>query len=124
MTLELPWPPSNNHYKHPRRGGGYYLTDKARAYHNEVFYIVRCKKREENLDTARLSVTVKAYPPDRRKRDLDNIWKVLLDSLQASDVFKDDSQIDHLEIRRAAPVKGGKILITIREIKCSSRKEA
>lgn len=39
-------------------------------------------------------------PPDRRKRDLDNLLKSLLDGLEGAGVFKDDAQIDDLQIVR------------------------
>jgi crossover junction endodeoxyribonuclease RusA len=41
-----------------------------------------------------------AFPPDRRRRDLDNIQKPVLDALQHAGVYEDDSQIDLLVTRR------------------------
>lgn len=63
----------------------------------------------------RLSVKLYAYPPDQRKRDLDNLAKATFDALQAAGVIKDDSQIDKLYIERRAPVKGGSVLVHIAE---------
>lgn len=48
----------------------------------------------------KLKVHIEAYPPDKRKRDLDNLFKSLLDALEKSGVFKDDRQIDALSIER------------------------
>ncbi len=53
----------------------------------------------------RFEVLIDAYPPDRRKRDLDNILKPLLDVLQEYGIFPDDEQIDILIVRRRT--KGG-----------------
>jgi crossover junction endodeoxyribonuclease RusA len=57
-----------------------------------------------------------AFPPDRRRRDLDNLPKAVLDSLAHAGVYEDDSQIDLLIIRRCDPIKGGKLKIRISEL--------
>lgn len=54
----------------------------------------------------RLSLSILAYPPDRRKRDLDNILKSLLDALMHARVYSDDSQIDRLSIMRNSALDG------------------
>lgn len=64
----------------------------------------------------RLSITIKAYPPDRRARDLDNVLKILIDSLADAGQFLNDSQIDKLLIERMEVIKGGQLLIEITEI--------
>ena len=63
--------------------------------------------------TDNLAVHIKAYPPDRRKRDLDNLPKGVLDALTKAEVWQDDSQIDDLRITRGHIVKGGLLEITI-----------
>lgn len=47
-----------------------------------------------------IKIRIKAYPPDKRRRDLDNLLKSLLDSLQHAKLFPDDYQIDRLAIQR------------------------
>lgn len=61
----------------------------------------------------RLSLHISVYPPDKRKRDIDNITKCLLDSLEEAKVFSDDSQIDHLTIVRCPTEKNGRVKIVI-----------
>lgn len=63
----------------------------------------------------RLAVTINVYPPDKRKRDLDNILKGLIDALQYARVFQDDSQIDMLTVIRRDVVKNGSVAIWITE---------
>jgi len=41
-----------------------------------------------------------AFPPDRRRRDLDNLLKSVLDALEHAGVYADDSQVDLLVVRR------------------------
>lgn len=65
----------------------------------------------------RLAVRLDAYPPDRRKRDLDNIGKAFLDALIHGGVYRDDSQIDRLEIIRGEPFPpSGRIDVAIEEL--------
>jgi Holliday junction resolvase RusA-like endonuclease len=60
-------------------------------------------------DTDRIEVVIDWRPPDRRVRDIDNPIKPLLDALEASSlVYKNDNQIDSLQITRPTlgrPVK-------------------
>ena len=53
---------------------------------------------------------------DRRRRDIDNIAKALLDALQHGGVYIDDSQIVDLRIKKADPVEGGSTLVQIIEV--------
>jgi len=61
----------------------------------------------------RLKVDILVFPPDNRRRDLDNVLKAILDSLEDAKVFKDDSLIDDLRVRRMDTFKNGKIEIII-----------
>jgi crossover junction endodeoxyribonuclease RusA len=92
---------------------------KAREYRVEVAAIVR-GAWPHAITLARLRVSIIAHPPDRRKRDLDNILKPLLDVLAHADVYKDDCQIDALTIERAEIIKGGEVIVLIEELPDSS----
>ena len=119
--LTLPWPPSINHYyANAKRGKfmGRMIGAAGQAYRVEVLSGVRAGHRRPPMLTGRLSVAVLAQPPTRKvnghvdnsRRDLDNVWKCLLDALTNAGVWADDSQIDELYIVRApktdAPTKG------------------
>jgi crossover junction endodeoxyribonuclease RusA len=56
-----------------------------------------------------------AFPPDRRRRDLDNLAKPTLDALEHAGVYEDDSQIDLLIIRRQDVVHGGRLEVSVTE---------
>ena len=114
--FELPYPPSINHY-YRRVGFRTLISREGRCYRREV--VARLAARRVNPLRGRLSVVVHVFPPDRRKRDLDNALKCLLDSLQHAGVFVDDSQIDDLRIRRGPVVPAGKVLVFITEEPCA-----
>jgi crossover junction endodeoxyribonuclease RusA len=57
-----------------------------------------------------------AFPPDRRRRDLDNLAKPTLDALEHAGVYEDDSQIDLLIIRRQDVVRGGSLQVAVDDL--------
>lgn len=116
IELKLPWPPSVNRYwRHPTRGplaGRHLISEDGRAYRAEVMARV-LQARVQALQPGRLAVTICAFPPDRRKRDLDNLLKSLLDSLVHARVIADDGLIDRLSIERMEVSSPGYVFVTI-----------
>ena len=113
IALELPWPPSINNYWR-RNGNRYFINPKGMEYRNLIIYKTNAYRGTFNKHD-RISMEVLAYPPDRRRRDLDNLFKCLGDSLQHAHVYPDDSQIDHLSIRRM-PEFLNKVIITLKKM--------
>lgn len=109
IEISLPWPPSVNHYwRTPRTGslaGRTMISEQGRRYREEVWRQVIAQRVKAAL-TTRLRVEIAAHPPDRRRRDLDNLQKALLDGLTHAGVWADDAQIDDLRIFRADPIMG------------------
>lgn len=114
ITLELPWAPTANTYY--RRVGHKTLISRAgREYRRQIGKQRMAENWPRFGEAIRLSLAIKAYPPDRRKRDLDNMLKPMLDALEAADLFADDSQIDHLSIERMeSNGKPGHVAVTVR----------
>lgn len=113
--IELPWPPSVNAYWTPRRGGGVMLADAGRAYRDSVMLAVLQQGKQPTM-AKKLKVRIEAFPPDNRQRDLDNLFKGILDGLEKAGVYHCDYQIDDLRIVRMPVVKGGNIIVNIEEI--------
>lgn len=113
LTLELPFPPSANHYY--RHIGHCTLISKRGRQYREAIIALLAKMEIEPL-AGPLSLVIELYPPDRRRRDADNSQKSLLDSLAHGGAFKDDSQIVHLETWKCSPVRGGKAIVRIKEL--------
>ena len=63
-----------------------------------------------------MAVFVRAFMPDKRRRDIMNLEKILSDSLTSAGVWLDDSQIDDFRIVRGSVEKGGRVEVVITEI--------
>ncbi len=87
-----------------------YVSKEGQIYRTAVMGQTALTKK---LHTGRLRVEIEAYPPDRRKRDLDNILKSLLDALTYAGIWEDDSQIDDLRIYRSTI--GGMVKVRVYE---------
>ena len=113
MEIELPWPPSAGVCLRMFRNR-LVKTKRARDYCHQVQVLATGR---ETFGDKRLSVSILAFPPDRRKRDLDNLLKVSLDSLEKSGLFNDDSQIDRIVIERREVKKGGWLRVNIEQMR-------
>lgn len=125
-TITLPYPPSLNTYWRSVRGR-VLISAKGRSYRTLVAQAIMLARKSGDaaawpiLD--RLAVRIDASPPDRRKRDLDNVTKALLDALTHAGVWLDDSQIDDLRIVRQPHTSGGQVLVTVTPIDSENREE-
>lgn len=116
ITLTLPYPPSTNtYYRSLRKGpmaGRVLISEKGRNYREAVKRSVGFTHAAQN---GRLSVGITLFPPDRRRRDVDNCLKALLDSLTHAGVWDDDNQIKKLSIEMTDRIEG-KVEISIEVI--------
>ncbi len=117
FSVELPYPPSINHYWR-RVGYRTLISREGRRFRERVVAILAAKRLVPM--TGPLKVEIDLYPPDSRRRDIDNVQKALLDALQHGGVYEDDSQIIDLHARKGEPKPAGMVRVTIRPIEDSS----
>lgn len=113
VSITLPLPPSVNHY-YRHVGGRVLISRGGREYRQAVAALLAAGKRVRPM-TGRIALSVVLRPPDNRRRDLDNVWKALADSLTGW-VYLDDGQIDDLRIVRGAVLRGGAVEVEAYEI--------
>lgn len=102
LTVEVPYPPTVNRYWR-RVGHRTVVSAEGRAYRRAVLDQVGEQLGGRGPAFAdRLAVSLVVVPPDRRRRDLDNVEKALWDALQAAGVYRDDEQIDEKHVYRRA----------------------
>ena len=112
--MSFPPPPSNNVY-YRRSGHHMHISTKGKEYKKTVCSIV-VEFYPIKFGIHPVRVHIDYWPATRRKDDLDNRFKAILDSLTAAGVWDDDSQIDELSILRKPVMKGGKIVVTVEAI--------
>jgi crossover junction endodeoxyribonuclease RusA len=113
MIIELPFPPSVNTYW--RMFQNRIIISKAgRQYRKDVQDAVTLQLGNKQYGGA-LKVTIEAFRPDNRVRDIDNLLKASLDGMTHAGVYLDDSQITDLRIFWAKE-KGGKLIVTLEKL--------
>ena len=113
--FELPFPPSVNSIWRVFQNRKI-ISAAGRKYRIKAIEQIKSQKVNQEALTQRLSVSIDFYPPDKRKRDLDNFNKAPLDALSHAGFWEDDSQIDRLVLTRKEVIKGGKLIIKVRVI--------
>jgi crossover junction endodeoxyribonuclease RusA len=111
IRARLPYPPTVNHYWVLGRGR-LYITPDGQAYRRRVAKLLDGVQ----AFSGNVQVAVFVHPPDRRKRDIDNILKCLLDSLTKAGLWADDNQVVSLLVERRQVLKGGVIEVLAEEI--------
>ena len=138
IVLHLPWPPTVNHHHghrvmfpkivdmiHEVKTNGWdgfykwlrskvfvqtYLKPEAQAYHVNVWRVVNRAGAKVSW-TSPVKITATLHPPDRRKRDNSNLWKMIEDALESAGVVVDDNQfVEHHDYRREV-IKGGLVVV-------------
>ena len=109
--VTLPWPPTVNTYWRSVNGRNI-LSKKARQYKKDAAIFLRAADLKGDL-----KVVIECHMPDKRRRDLDNLLKPLLDVMGDCGVYEDDSQICDLRILKSTYADRGTVTINVMEIK-------
>lgn len=90
------------------------LSANARAYYRNCKWALMDQDFDMALLNApRIKVELIFYPPDRRRRDLDNGCKACLDALSKCDVITDDSQIKEIHMTMREPAKPSYVIVRL-----------
>ena len=111
IKFELDYPPSVNNYWQRNRNGSVRVSSEGKSYK----HMVKMRLNGRKQLTGRLKGVFVVNVPDRWRRDLDNVLKALLDSMQGH-VFLDDEQSDEITVKRGEIVKGGRVDVELYEI--------
>ena len=107
----LPFPPSVNTYWR-RSGFRIHVSQKGTQFRKDALELIGNIK-DKLLSP--LTVTLDLYPPCRRKRDVDNYAKGVLDALTHAGVWDDDSQVQRLTIQKYPKDGDPRVEVTIEE---------
>jgi crossover junction endodeoxyribonuclease RusA len=113
IELTLPFPPSVNTYWRTFQGR-MLISKKGREYRKAVADEIVLQKGNKHLK-GKIKMTIEAWRPDNRRRDLDNLLKAPLDALTHAGVYEDDQLIVDLRIFWAED-QAGKLKVKIEEI--------
>lgn len=114
VSIEIPFPPSVNRLYRTFRGR-VLLSKDGREWYARNLTLVQ-KQRAGAVFSGRLSVSLEIYPPDKRRRDVDNLLKVTFDVLTKAEVWVDDSLVDELYLKRFQVDYRPRIDVTIKEM--------
>ena len=91
------------------------ISAEGRNYRKAVADQVLIQRGAKHYE-GKLKVTIEAWRPDNRRRDLDNLLKAVLDALTHAGVWTDDGLIVDLRIYWAENI-AGMLKIKIEEVK-------
>ena len=115
MRIELPWPDSSlaPNRKNGRHWGAVHSAKVKRLADARYLTLYAMRSTGYVPPAGALALSLTFCPPDRRRRDLDNLLKGALDALVHAQVIRDDSLIDRLTLERCNVVTDGKLLVTV-----------
>lgn len=100
LTINVPFPPSVNHYWRHSRGMHFISAEGKRFRTAVVAEVLNTFGRSKRIPLdGPLGLRIEIRAPDNRRRDLDNTLKALLDGLGHAGLYHDDSQIVQIDIR-------------------------
>lgn len=114
-SFVLPWPPSVNAIWRSiviKGSVRVLLSKEGRKYREGVQKLIG----QVPTIAQPVEVRIAAYPPDGRRRDIDNIAKAALDALTHAGVWDDDVRVAVLHVSRCPPVPGGRLIVTVNPI--------
>ncbi len=117
MRIELPFPPSVNHYW-VRTARRVYLSEAAKRFSRLTAAAVAEVQRQYGHRSflGDVSVALTLYLSDKRVRDVDNYPKGVLDALTKAGIWSDDAQVRVMTVKKFDAdnkIKNGKCVVVI-----------
>lgn len=110
-SVVLPWPP-----KELSPNARIHFRTKAAAvksYRESAYWLTTATKMAAPADGG-IALRFDFYPPDKRRRDLDNMLAAIKAGVDGiADAMGVDDQRFGFWLSREAPVKGGKIVVSV-----------
>ena len=114
VRYELPYPPSVNNYWHTS-GKRRYISPAGKKFTEDVAKNVY-EQGYKRFGNKSLGISVMIHPRSKRRFDLDNTLKAILDALMKAGCYDDDSQFEYIEIARGEAKDGGAAVVHIYEL--------
>ena len=97
-------------YRHSKHGG--YTPARVKAWQEAVALAAKQEMAGADPLAGPLAVEMAFHLPDRRKRDLDNLSKGVLDGMNGI-VFEDDQQVTELKLTKQVSKKFPGVLVKV-----------
>ena len=114
INITLLWKPISTQNAYWQRGKIRYMKKNAKDTKASYIIQARSQYRWDILEWD-LSISIKLYFPDRRRRDRDNRHKISMDALEGI-VYKDDCQIQNADVYKEFNKENPRIEIIIKKV--------
>ncbi|ATW34369.1 MULTISPECIES: RusA family crossover junction endodeoxyribonuclease [Candidatus Williamhamiltonella] len=119
MRIELPFPPSVNHYW-VRTARRVYLSEAAKRFQRLTAIEVAqsSMKQGHRSFPSDVSVALTLYLLDKRVRDVENYPKGVFDALTKAGIWSDDAQVRVMTVKKFDAdnrIKNGKCVVVIED---------
>ena len=115
LSFDIPGPPQPKERARSGRGGRFFTPSKTRLYERHARSCASAARMAQMprwpLD-ARYRVHLEVSFPDRRRRDIDNVAKAVLDASNGI-LWGDDCQVDELVMRRAVDRSSPRVHVVV-----------
>ena len=111
MNIILTGNPQSTNNLYRRGRSGMYMTEAGHDLKTDYHVQAMQQYNRKPLDGP-VHVQILIYFGDKKKRDIDNYNKILLDSLTGV-VYKDDSQIEEMFVKKDYDKKNPRIVINV-----------
>jgi Holliday junction resolvase RusA-like endonuclease len=109
----LPYPPSTNRLWRYSAQGRAYLTPEAKAWKEAAAWAIKAAiMKGFSPIVGKFQLHLEAGRPDKRRRDIDNLFKITLDAVQMSGAVENDSEAEYVGGHWVTDLVGIRVTIT------------